>query len=98
VDDEGNVLIKSQAYTEYFVRGSEPVDYCPIHGGYGMTPGAFASFEAPPPPHDARPGGEPAHAPVVTGGTVSSAPPSPQAPPPPQPPKKRGFWGRVFGR
>jgi penicillin-binding protein 1A len=35
VDEEGNTTIKSQVYTEYFVRGTEPADYCPLHQGYG---------------------------------------------------------------
>jgi membrane carboxypeptidase/penicillin-binding protein len=32
-DDEGNVK-GSNVYTEYFIRGTEPTTYCPIHGAY----------------------------------------------------------------
>jgi membrane carboxypeptidase/penicillin-binding protein len=33
-DDEGVVSDRSMVYTEYFVRGTEPRTYCPIHNGY----------------------------------------------------------------
>jgi penicillin-binding protein 1A len=32
VDAEGNLTERSLAYTEHFVRGTEPHEYCPIHG------------------------------------------------------------------
>src|SRR5687767_704615 len=33
IDDDGNVK-RSNVYTEYFVRGTEPTTFCPIHGVY----------------------------------------------------------------
>ena len=33
-DDEGNVTDRSMVYTEYFVRGTEPRTFCPIHNAY----------------------------------------------------------------
>ena len=33
-DDEGNETSRSMVYTEYFVRGTEPRTYCPVHGAY----------------------------------------------------------------
>jgi penicillin-binding protein 1A len=99
-DDEGNVSIKSQVYTEYFVRGTEPVDLCPIHGNHGQPAAAVASIDAPPAPSPAHPSdrADAARHPV-TDGAVSAAPPASPPPPPPQEPKKkRGFWGRIFGR
>src|SRR5204863_5429313 len=36
LDKDGNTEIKSMVYTDYFVRGTEPIDYCPLHDhGYG---------------------------------------------------------------
>ena len=35
-DAQGNLTIRSQVYTEYFVRGTEPTEYCPIHGAGGL--------------------------------------------------------------
>jgi penicillin-binding protein 1A len=98
-DDEGNLTIRSQAYTEYFVQGTEPVDFCPLHSGSPGTLGALVSADLPA-PSDVRPADHhEEHRPVVTGGVV--APPQPPAAAPQQPPeakKKRGFWGRIFGR
>jgi penicillin-binding protein 1A len=38
VDDEGNLKSGSMVYTEYFVRGTEPREFCPIHGVYEGGP------------------------------------------------------------
>jgi penicillin-binding protein 1A len=40
VDEEGHATVRSMVYTEYFVRGTEPVDDCPIHR-YGSGEGFF---------------------------------------------------------
>jgi penicillin-binding protein 1A len=34
IDDDGSVTIASTAYTEYFVRGTEPSRYCDLHDRY----------------------------------------------------------------
>jgi 1A family penicillin-binding protein len=99
-DDKGNVEIKSQVYTEYFVRGTEPTDYCPIHSPL-QSPAALASNDAPAAPSDNHPSDhtDATHHPVVTGGTVTAPPPAEPPPAPaPESPKKRGFWGKIFGR
>jgi penicillin-binding protein 1A len=101
-DEDGHLEIKSQAYTEYFVRGTEPVDYCPIHSSYFGSLGTLVSADLPGPPSPPSPNRAEERRPVVTGGVVTAAPPA-AAPPPgekqPEPPKKkRGFWGRIFGR
>jgi penicillin-binding protein 1A len=101
-DDDGSLSIKSMAYTEYFVRGTEPTDYCPLHGNNGLltlaTSGAAPSVVAPgavssPAGHAAAP--------------ASTARVEPQPTPTDHPeeqksdkekPKKKGFWGRLFGR
>jgi len=79
-------------YTEYFARGTEPIDICPIHRahllralgipfGRPSTPVVVAQESAPPTVAEVRP-----QSPVVA-----------QQPPPPPEKKKRGFWSRVFG-
>jgi 1A family penicillin-binding protein len=101
-DDRGNVSIKSQVYTEYFVRGTEPVEYCPLHSSYPQFPGSLVSNDVAPPPHDAHPSdrADGPHPAAATAGAASSAPAaaSPPAEPPKDEKKKRGFWGRIFGR
>jgi len=82
----------SVVYTEYFARGTEPIDICPIHRahllralgipfGRPSAPVVVAQESAPPTVAEVRP------QPPVVGQ---------QAPPPPEK-KKRGFWSRVLG-
>jgi penicillin-binding protein 1A len=102
VDDEGNLSIKSQAYTEYFVRGTEPVDFCPVHTTGNMF-GALASGGLPqpaPPPSQAAERKADDHRPAAANGVTASQPPDsvPAEKEKDQPKKKRGFWGRIFGR
>jgi len=101
IDEEGNLTIKSMAYTEYFVRGTEPIDYCPIHSGYGNTGLATVATTGTSP------------APVSAPASPTPVPPPPPPNPTPrstaqpavaerenepQPTKRRGFWGRIFHR
>ena len=37
VDDDGSVETRSMIYSEYFVRGTEPTELCPIHGGVSIV-------------------------------------------------------------
>jgi penicillin-binding protein 1A len=105
VDRDGFPVIRSMVYTEYFVQGTQPTTLCPVHpgsftdavadsGGVEQPPRAVidptrippprvpTSGVAPPPP--AAEGVEPVH-----GGQEPKAEAGP---------KKRGFWGRLFGR
>jgi penicillin-binding protein 1A len=90
--DDGTLSIRSTVYTEYFVRGTEPVDFCPVHGsgGFGgLIAGVGGDVISPPPA-----------VPVATTGPASASRlPEPMPPPPGEPEvkKKRGFWSRVFG-
>jgi 1A family penicillin-binding protein len=89
--DDGTLTVRSMVYTEFFIRGTEPIDFCPVHGtaGFGdVIVGTAGGFVSPPP-------------------TVPAAPAQVEAPPPmeplpptavqPEPRKKRGFWSRFFG-
>ena len=91
LDDEGFLVTKSQVYTDYFVKGTQPTTICQLHGGGILAdaapgiPGSIATTGVAPP----SPPGVP---PVVTDGTLP--PPTPDAS---EAAKKKGFWRRVFG-
>lgn len=81
-DDKGQLVRGSTEYTEFFAAGTEPTEYCPIHSTPGQT--VLASGTAPQMP-----------------GAIQPLPPSSPQPVPAsgqQPPKKKGFWGRIFGK
>ena len=103
-DRDGNPTDRSMLYTEYFVRGTEPTSFCPLHsrgfdvvatsGDSGSRSGIAATSGTMPqdpsnPKADSRPGD---NAPPATVPGASATDPSS----PPEP--RRGFWGRIFGR
>jgi 1A family penicillin-binding protein len=107
-DAEGNVTSGSMVYTEYFVRGTEPTTFCPIHQEYEQTwrvvsTGGDAHVPAPvreaapdrKSPDERAAAPEVVQPPGVTGGVVTQ---SGNARTAPAPPRRRGFWGRIFGR
>ncbi len=100
-DESGNVEIKSMVYTEYFVRGTEPTDYCPLHSVYSPTaPVTLTAAGTPvtPPSNGVVPPPPPAPpAPVATGGT-QPVPTERAETAAQEQQKKRGFWSRIFGR
>ena len=89
-DDQGLPTDRSMVYTEYFVRGTEPSDYCPLHSAVYAdavaTSGTAAATQA-------------VAATTGSGNATAQAPPpaTPEATKPPEPPR-RGFWGRLFRR
>lgn len=90
--DDGTLTVRSTVYTEYFVRGTEPIDFCPLHGsgGFGgLVAGVGGDVIMPPPAVPA----------ATTGQSTVDALPVPMPPPAaePAPAKKRGFWSRFFG-
>jgi penicillin-binding protein 1B len=103
VDDEGQAETRSMIYTEYFVRGTQPTQICPLHPGIsvlGHIAGLFGKEGQPPASAEQlgllakRPAAPPAATP--TTGHVDTTPPSAAAQKA-EPKKKRGFWSRVFG-
>ena len=83
-------------YTEYFVAGTEPIDYCTYHLLQHTPPMTVATAVMTTPQSVSAPApapAAPAVQPVVQAATVETPPA-----PPVDPPKKRGFWGRLFGR
>lgn len=82
----------ARVYTEYFARGTEPIDICPLHRAHLLralmvpsTPAPVAAAVAPT---------EPPRATIAQANVPASAAPAQQQE---QPKKKRGFWSKVFG-
>ena len=103
-DRDGNPTDRSMLYTEYFVRGTEPTAYCPLHQDVDVVatsgdskPGSAVAASGTVTPAlptdtakaDARSG---QNAPP-TAGPAGSTPDASDAPP-----RTRGFWGRIFRR
>ena len=99
VAKDGKLVRRSMVYTEYFDRGTEPAGYCDLHptrGIMGKLASVFTGDEKPLPPRIEQTGLPPAA--VATSG-AQPAPATEQVEMAPEPPKKkRGFWGRIFGR
>jgi penicillin-binding protein 1A len=108
-DNDGNLSFQSAAYTEYFIRGSEPTTYCDQHDRYesyawravGTTgsPGERATAPAPTGATSARTSDSQAtpvaeSAPVSPGAQTGDRPAETAEPAARRP----GFWGRLFGR
>jgi penicillin-binding protein 1A len=104
-NDDGSYSNASTVYTELFVAGTEPEDYCPVHGRYfGRMAGGWPITDTPSP---SAPMQYPASGPVVDARDDArradirsddddddrddrQVAPAAQE-------KKRGFWSRVFG-
>ena len=103
VDRNGNIVSGQSVYTEYFVRGTQPTDYCPYHTHITAPPTSIFASSSPQP---ARPAPAPAPAavpaPIATSGviptTTAAAAPTDAPPPAAQEAPRRGFWGRFFRR
>ena len=102
INADGFTESKSMVYTEYFARGTAPSTYCEIHGYGDMTKvagglgGGGGSYERPAAIRLPEPDSTTA---PIAAGTSGTLPPHIESPAP-EPPsvKKRGFWGRIFGR
>lgn len=100
VKDDGSTEVRSTIYTEYFVRGTEPQDTCPYHvgrsifgklaGWFGASPNAVQESTVDVPAAATQ---DSAAAPDVAAPAAETV-----AAPQPEEEKKRGFWGRIFGR
>jgi membrane peptidoglycan carboxypeptidase len=105
VDRDGFPVTRSMVYTEYFISGTQPTTICPLHPGLTYID-AFNDVAAPGEPLPRAVADDTRVPPTRTGtsGVSSAPPPAVTAPPPAEQPKadapakKRGFWGRVFGR
>jgi len=101
VRDDGTYANSSSVYTEYFVKGTEPTDLCPIHGTpsfFGRVAG-WIGVSPPAAPPQERPSDviasreEPPDVQHADRRDESAS----DVQSPPEKKKKRGFWSRVFG-
>jgi penicillin-binding protein 1B len=96
-----------QVKDELFISGTEPVAYCPLHGGKGGT--TVSAWDSAPPPDEPAESLAPTQ-PYITGLTPRpgsaprpSASKTQEAPPPPaeqkntKPKEKKGFFDRLKG-
>ncbi len=86
IDENGDIVTKSQVYTDYFVKGTQPTTMCPLHPG-----GILADAPTLPVPQSVPTTGVAPPVPPLSDGTVQPSPPSLPAV------KKPGFWRRMFG-
>jgi penicillin-binding protein 1A len=101
VDDDGGLEIKSTVYTEYFLRGTEPTEYCPLHNGASQGSGLVTlatSGTATEPRSPQSPSAPPAGSSASAAAGQPPASPTTAQPAAQPEPKKRGFWSRIFGR
>jgi penicillin-binding protein 1A len=107
VSADGYLQSRSQVYTDYFAKGTEPTTLCPIHvtPNYGDTLAAVATSgdlsSVPAAAPSAQP--EASAPPAALPGTPPPPPPPAVEPPQPATPKgpsaeapRRGFWSRLF--
>ena len=108
INREGVTETRSMVYTEYFVTGTQPTSLCPLHASPSFMDRLAGLFGGGPPeiPIGADQAGLPPERTGTSGRRRTSAPPYrrriPRArtrrPKVEDAPKKRGFWGRLFGR
>jgi penicillin-binding protein 1A len=107
-DENGDVQVKSMAYTEYFIRGTAPTEPCDLHlavGVGGHLAGAAATSELGAPALGSAPGGAVAlprppddtSRPAAARADAQTVP-APRAAPSGPEQRKPGFWSRLFGR
>jgi penicillin-binding protein 1B len=85
-----------QSRSEVFIAGTQPMEYCPLHGGAGRT--LIAGWDTPESagagrPDDTAQGAASGGKPAKPGAAKQPKPPAASAPQ--QPPKKRGFWDTI---
>jgi penicillin-binding protein 1A len=97
LNKDGEFEDRSLIYTEYFARGSQPTEECPLHRDRSIFDRVVGLFG----------GGPPAATPTAVAGSAAAPGTDPRVEPAPGdpsqpkatdgPPKKKGFWGKVFG-
>jgi penicillin-binding protein 1A len=100
VNRDGFVEKRSMIYTDYFVKGTQPTEECPLHPDRGFLDALAGVFgkDSSPPPTPVGATGLPAPPPPPHSAGTAAAPAQPaQAEAEPAPQKKRGFWSRIFG-
>ena len=103
VSKDGQLQIRSMAYNEYFARGTEPHDFCDLHGSpsiFNRIVGLFSGSGLQPVPEWAVPPAPAAQPSAPTIGQPAGTNPdaaTPTAGQNQEQQKKRGFWAKLFG-
>jgi penicillin-binding protein 1A len=101
VSKDGETKVRSMIMTEYFVRGTEPYDECPLHSGAGLLSrlgGLFAGGSGPQPvPQASSPLPEREVEPPAVTEAVAPGPAEARKADDEDKDKKPGFWRRLFG-
>jgi penicillin-binding protein 1A len=110
INRDGGTETRSMIYTEYFVKGTQPTELCPLHPSPSFMDriaGLFGAGESVGTPVRADDAGLPPAQSGTSGARAAASAPSPAADahkgePPNEKvedqPKKRGFWARLFGK
>ena len=106
INDDGTTSNASTVYTEYFVKGTEPGETCPLHGSqsfvsrvagwFGASPSAPSQERASEAVAHGHEEADVRHADRNDDGDDEDKPAEMNQPP--EKKKKRGFWSKVFGR
>jgi penicillin-binding protein 1A len=99
-EDDGSTEVRSMIYTEYFVRGTEPKDTCPLHVGRSLFDRIAGWFGPTPSVSPDRASGrrDPEPVPAASAETPARARSDASVENPAPEKKKRGFWSRLFGK
>jgi 1A family penicillin-binding protein len=100
VDAKGQLERRSMVYTEYFAKGTQPTEQCDLHptrGFFGQIATIFSGSEKPTPP-SLEETGLPTQAPTAAAAAAEASQAAAAGQAAEVPKKKRGFWGRIFGR
>jgi 1A family penicillin-binding protein len=104
VTKDGFLEKRSMIYGEYFAKGTQPTDICPLHDSPSILDrlaGAFGKDNHIPLPADST--GLPMPPAMSTSGSTPASASGDMdhgktdQPSPEEPKKKRGFWSKVFG-
>jgi membrane carboxypeptidase/penicillin-binding protein len=102
VSKTGETKVRSMIMYEYFVKGTEPFDECPLHSGAGLLTRLGGLFGGGGPSQAVSEAASPlperdVEAPPASGDVAPGTADTRQADEQDEPKKKRGFWGRIFG-
>jgi hypothetical protein len=113
IDRDGYLTTGSQVYTEHFVRGTQPYEYCDLHDRYeeswravatqGSSPSSAGTTAAAASTTVIAPDSRNAPSATVSAQTpvvTGGTLPEVRQPEPPSATtaERRGFWGRIFRR
>jgi penicillin-binding protein 1A len=98
---DGTEVTGPSVYTEYFVRGTQPDETCDVHAStsiFGRLAGWVGGASPTTPTQDRAVARSPDRVEEPAAAQAAGRAEEPTATAEEAPKKKRGFWGRVFGR